>query len=70
MTLSKTDYKVIAQLIVIAKEQHPEATIGLEALTMMLTGAFGQDNPRFRHDLFLTAAEHPQASSFTNMVNN
>jgi len=58
MALTKTHYEVIAHLIVTAKEYHPEATEGLEVLTMMLVGAFGQDNPRFRQDLFLIKAEH------------
>lgn len=62
--LTKTNYKVIAQLIVEAKNQHPEATEGLEALTMMLSGAFGVDNPKFRIDLFLAAAEHSSASNY------
>ena len=62
--MTKTNYQVIASLIVIAKEHHPEATEGLEALAMMLSGAFQQDNPRFRIDLFLTAAQHPSASNF------
>ena len=46
--LTKTNYTVIADIIVMAKEFHPEATNGLETLTMMLVGAFGQDNPNFR----------------------
>lgn len=58
MAMSKMDYEVIAALIVKAKEFHPDATEGLESLTMMLTGAFGASNKRFRSDLFLTAAEH------------
>lgn len=58
MAMSKMQYEVIAALIVKAKEFHPEATEGLESLTMMLTGAFGTDNSRFRSDLFLTAAQH------------
>lgn len=62
--MSKMHYSVIANLIVIAKEHHPEATDGLEGLTMMLSGAFMQDNPRFRTDLFLAAAEHPSASQY------
>jgi len=70
MTLSRKDYQVIANLIVIAKEQYPQSTIGIEALTMMLTGAFGTSNPSFRHDLFLIAAEHPEANSFLKMANN
>ena len=57
--MTKTHYEVIASLIVKAKEFHPEATEGLEALTMMLTGAFLQDSPRFRQDIFLAKAEHP-----------
>ena len=68
MTMTTTNYKVIAQLIVIAKEQHPESTEGLEALTMMLVGAFGQDNPRFRPDLFLTAAEHSSANEYVGNI--
>jgi hypothetical protein len=55
---TRADYEVIAKLIVIAKEFHPDSTEGIEALTMMMVGAFGQENPRFRQDLFLKAAEH------------
>lgn len=58
MTMTKVDYEVIANLIVIAKEHNPEATKGLDELTMMLTGAFQVNNPRFSIYLFLKAAEH------------
>ena len=62
--MTKTDYTVIANLIVFAKESNPEATKGLHNLTMMLSGAFGQGNPNFRIDLFLAAAEHPSANEW------
>lgn len=62
--MTRKHYEVIAQLIVTAKQYHPEATEGLEALTMMLTGAFGQDNSAFRSDLFLKAAEHPSVNPY------
>ena len=66
MTMTKTHYEVIASLIVKAKEFHPESAEGLEALTMMLTGAFLQDSPRFRQDIFLAKAQHPSLSQFVN----
>ena len=66
--LTKTNYTVIADIIVMAKEFHPEATNGLETLTMMLVGAFGQDNPNFRIDLFLAAAEHPSANEYVGNI--
>ena len=65
MAMSKLQYEVIAALIVKAKEYHPEATEGLDELTMMLTGAFGTSNSKFRPDLFLTAAEHSSVNPFT-----
>lgn len=64
--MSRTHYEVIASLIVKAKEFHPESTEGIEALTMMLAGAFGQDNPRFNIGLFLTKSEHSSESNYTN----
>lgn len=63
--MSKMDYEVIAALIVKAKEFHPDATEGLESLTMMLVGAFGASNSRFRPDFFLKAAEHSSVNPFT-----
>ena len=63
--MSKIDYEVIAALIVKAKEYHPDATKGLESLTMMLVGAFGASNSRFRPDLFLTEAQHSSVNPFT-----
>jgi hypothetical protein len=68
--MTKTNYQVIANLIVKAKEFHPESTEGLETLTMMLTGAFQVDNPLFRMDLFLTAAEHPQVNNYLQLQSN
>jgi hypothetical protein len=62
--MTKTNYKVIAELITIAKEHHPESSEGLEALTMMLAGAFGQENKHFRIDLFLTAAQHSSTNNY------
>ena len=56
--MSKKHYAVIAQLITIAKEHHPESIEGLDAVAMMFVGAFQQDNPNFRRDLFLAAAQH------------
>lgn len=64
MAMSKIDYAVIANLIVIAKEHNPEATNALNELTMMLTGAFGTSNPRFSTYLFLKAAEHYAANDY------
>lgn len=64
MTMTKVDYEVIANLIVIAKEHNSEATKGLDELTMMLTGAFQVNNPRFSTYLFLKAAEHYAASEY------
>ena len=64
MTMSKIDYQVIANLIVIAKEHNPEALEGLNELTMMLTGAFSVNNPRFSTYLFLKAAEHYAANEY------
>ena len=64
MTMSKVDYQVIANLIVYAKENNPEAITGLNELTMMLTGAFTVDNPRFSTYLFLKAAEHYAANEY------
>jgi hypothetical protein len=62
--MTKTNYEVIANLIVIAKENNPQAIEGLNELTMMLTGAFTVDNPRFSTYLFLKAAEHYAASEY------
>ena len=56
--MTRKHYAVIAGLIAIAKEHHPESSEGLDAVTMMMVGAFQQDNPNFRQDLFLTAAKH------------
>ena len=62
--MTKTNYEVIANLIVIAKENNPQAIEGLNELTMMLTGAFTVENPRFSTYLFLKAAEHYAASEY------
>ena len=62
--MSKIDYTVIANLIVYAKENNPEAIKGLNELTMMLSGAFGASNPRFSTYLFLKAAEHYAANDY------
>lgn len=62
--MTKTNYEVIAHLIVIAKENNPQAIEGLNELTMMLTGAFTVDNPRFSTYLFLKAAEHYAANEY------
>ena len=64
--MSKIDYEVIANLIVLAKEYNPEAAKGLNELTMMLSGAFLQSNKRFSTYLFLKASEHPSAGQFTD----
>jgi hypothetical protein len=66
MTMSKVDYQVIANLIVIAKEHNPEAIKGLNELSMMLCGAFGVNNPRFSTYLFLKGAEHYAANDYIN----
>lgn len=56
--LTKQNYNVIAQLIVLARELHPEpqAIEALEALTTMLAGAFSADNPNFQIERFRKAA--------------
>ena len=68
--MSKIDYKVIAHLIVIAKEHNPEATNALDELVMMLTGAFGTSNPRFNTYLFLKATEHYAANDYAKETMN
>jgi len=64
--MTRQNYEVIADLIVIAKQHNPEAIRGLNDLTMMLTGAFGTDNPRFNTYLFLKGAEHYAANDYAN----
>lgn len=56
--LTKTNYNVIAALILQAREFHPEpeAIEALESLTNMLSGAFSVDNPNFQIERFRQAA--------------
>ena len=68
MSMTRKHYEVIADLIVIAKQHNPEAIKGLNDLTMMLTGAFGSDNPQFNIYLFLKAAEHYAANDYAKQT--
>ncbi len=56
--MTRQNYQAIANLIVTARDTHqtPEADEALNALTYMLSGYFGADNPQFKPEKFQLAA--------------
>ena len=56
--MTRQNYQAIANLITIARNNHqtPEADEALNAITYMLSGYFGADNPQFKPETFQLAA--------------
>lgn len=52
MATTKKDYEVIAQIITIAREQYPNSSDVLDAVSNMLAGAFSVSNPRFDMEIW------------------